>query len=182
MKTAYKLLRVKDGKLFPMFVLADESLPLHVYLKAREGQRLPSGKVRSKLGPLAFRPGFHLCELPLATHIGVERDGVIAYMHPDTVWCRCSYSDKKDYQHEADLMGMKNGKVIRQKACLKHVPVDGYYHYKTSPRMYGDRIIAGGITIDKVLSDGEVADILAPYGLTPPPRLETLDISAFSQK
>lgn len=89
MSVAYKLLRVKKsfpGQLFPLFVLSDEALPVHVWLTAKEGPRTENGKVRSRLGPLAFRPGFYLSELPLATHIGVVGDGDGLYMHPDTVW------------------------------------------------------------------------------------------------
>jgi hypothetical protein len=46
MSVAYKLLRVKKsspGQLFPLFVLSDEALPMHVWLTAKEGPRMPGG-------------------------------------------------------------------------------------------------------------------------------------------
>lgn len=182
MSVAYKLLRVKKsspGQLFPLFVLSDEALPIGVWLTAKEGPRTENGKVRSRLGPLAFRPGFHLSELPLATHIGVVGDGDGLYMHPDTVWCRCEYTDSVDYQEEADKNGWNGKAIVRQKAFLDHIPVDGFYHYKTLPQMFGDWIIAGGMEIEKVLADDEVAEILKLYDLTPQPRQEPMDLSFY---
>lgn len=185
MGRAYKLMRVKKnhpGQLFPLFVLSDEPLPMHVYLTAKEGPKDSDGKVKSRLGPLAFRPGFHLSEVPLATHIGAAEDGVIKYMHPDTVWCECTYPEDINYQEEADLAGTVNGKVIKQKACLKHVPVDGFYHFKTSPLMFGDWIISGGMEIERILTDEDVAVILKPLGLTPQPRKEPIDLFSYGFK
>ena len=97
----YKLFRVKrsaPGQLFPLYVLADQSVPLGVWLPAKEGPRKRNGKVKSRIGDLAFRPGWHLSEIPLAIHIGIKEDGVIKYMHVDEVWCECEYSDAIDYQ------------------------------------------------------------------------------------
>lgn len=182
MSVAYKLLRVKKsspGQLFPLFVLSDEALPMHVWLTAKEGPRTENGKVKSRLGPLAFRPGFHLSELPLATHIGVEDGGDGLYMHPDTVWCRCKFSDAINYQDEADRRGWNGKALVRQKAFLDYIPIDGFYHYKTLPQMFGDWIIAGGMEIEKVLTDGEVGEILQLYNLSPQPRQEPMNLSSY---
>ena len=92
----YKLFRVKrsaPGQLFPLYVLSDQPVPLGAWLPAQEGPRKENGKVRSRIGDLAFRPGWHLSDLPLAIHIGIKEDGVIRYMHDDEVWCECEYSD-----------------------------------------------------------------------------------------
>lgn len=181
-RAAYKLFRVKrnaPGELFPLFVFANEAMPMHAWLTAKEGPRTENGKVKSRLGPLAFRPGFHLSVLPLATHIGKAVDGEITYMHPDTVWCRCLYSADQDYQKEADQMGMRNGVLIHQKACLPYIPEDGFYHYKTSPRMFGDWIIAGRMKIEEILTDQKVQEILEPKGLEAQPRMEPLDLAAY---
>lgn len=67
---AYKLFKVKKkypGQLFPLYVMANEPVPIGVWLPAKEGPRNKDGKVASKLGPLAFRPGWHLSDIPLAT-------------------------------------------------------------------------------------------------------------------
>jgi hypothetical protein len=91
---AYKLFRVDSknpGKLFPLFVDANTSVPLNVWLDAEEGPSLTDSKgnikVKSKLGNLAYRPGWHLADIPLATHIGVKgNSGRIEYMNPNHVW------------------------------------------------------------------------------------------------
>ena len=72
MAIAYKLLRKKGDKLFPLYVLSNEEVPVGVWLDAKEGEKLQNGKVKSKLGPLQFRPGWHLSDIPLAVHIGIR--------------------------------------------------------------------------------------------------------------
>ena len=54
MAIAYKLLREKGDKLFPLYVLSNEEVPVGVWLDAKEGEKLQNGKVKSKLGPLQF--------------------------------------------------------------------------------------------------------------------------------
>ena len=72
---AYKLLRVKkDGKLYPLYVDADTPTPMGVWLEAKCGELTSDGKVKSKLGSLCFRPGYHLSNLPYASHIGRKGD------------------------------------------------------------------------------------------------------------
>ena len=48
----YKLFKVKNGQLYPLYVLADQPVEPGIWLKAREGPRKPNGKVSSKLGDL----------------------------------------------------------------------------------------------------------------------------------
>ena len=45
--------------------------------------------------------------------------------------------------------------------------------------MFGDWIIAGGMEIEKVLTDGEVAEILKLYDLTPQRRQEPMNLSSY---
>lgn len=170
MPKSYKLFEVKKsqpGKLFPLYVNADKETPIGEWLEAEEGPQLNSGKVKSKLGPLAFRPGWHSSDYPLATHIGVKGDdGTIQYIKPTTVWCECEYSDAINYQEEADNNGLNpKGILNKRNAYLKHIPEDGYYRYKTNPNMFGDWIISGKIKINKVLSDDEVRIILKENNL-----------------
>lgn len=153
MAKAYKLLRMDRGKLYPLYVLSNKEVPVGVWLDAKEGDRLTNGKVKSKLGPLQFRPGWHLSDIPLAVHIGIKEDGMIKYMHDDEVWCECEYSDEIDYQSEVE----KNGKG--KKAMMDTIPVNGFYRYKTSPMMLGTWIIAGRMKVIRVLSDAEVGRI-----------------------
>jgi hypothetical protein len=171
---AYKLFRIKKtepGKIFPLFVLADEETPMGVWVDAKAGPKTPDGKVRSKLGPLCYRPGWHLSDIPLAVHIGVKGDsGEIEYMHPDHVWCECEYSDHIDYQDCANKKGKVNGKFNARKAYLEKIPAAGYYRFKTSPMMLGEWIIAGRIKVNRILSDEEVAEICRAHGYEPLPR------------
>ena len=69
---AYKMFRVdpkQPGKLFPLFVDAKTPVPMNKWVDAKEGE-MKDGKVKSKIGPLAYRPGWHAGDLPIATHIG----------------------------------------------------------------------------------------------------------------
>ena len=91
------------------------------------------------MGLLAFRPAWHLCDIPLAVHIGVKGDsGNIEYMNPEHVWCEVSYKDDVDYQMLANERGMINGKFVPKKAYLDYLPVNVFYKYKTSPNQLGD--------------------------------------------
>ena len=128
----YKLFRVKKsapGQLFPLYVLADDAVPMGKWIQAVEGPRGENGKVRSRIGDLAFRPGWHLSDIPLAIHIGIREDGKIKYMHDDEVWCECEYSDGVDYQPEADARGTRDGVLNPKEAMLTEIPVDGYRSY-----------------------------------------------------
>ena len=69
---AYKLFRVHEkhpGKLFPLFVDANTPVEMGKWIDAKVGE-MTGDKVKSKIGPLAFRPGWHAGDLPIATHIG----------------------------------------------------------------------------------------------------------------
>lgn len=165
MKKVYKLFRVKKGKLFPLFVLADKETPFKEWLKAEEGERKDTGKVKSRLGDLAYRPGWHSSELPLATHIGIKEGGKIKYMHDNHVWVECFILDEKDYQREAD----NQGKALKNK-YLKRIPDNGFYKYRTNPNMFGAWYISGEILLNRILSDKEVEQILSKEGLTSLPR------------
>ena len=136
------------------------------------GFRTENGKVKSRLGDLAYRPGWHLSPVPLATHIGVkDSNGNIVAMHSNNVWCLVEYRTDINYQDMANRNGFYNGKLHPRDAQLREVPVGGYYHYKTNPRMFMDWIIAGEMKIIRVLSDDEVAEICKANGVEPMPRI-----------
>ena len=172
MGVAYKLFRQKNGTLYPLYVLANTPVPLGVWLPAASGERLPSGKVKARLGKgLAYRPGWHCADIPLATHIG-QKDaaGNIVVMHPDTVWAEVTYADKVSYMLEAQTNGTRGAKFNPQKACLDHIPENGYYRYKTNPKMLGEWIISGAICVNRILTDAEVAQICRAHGYEPQKR------------
>ena len=182
MAIGYKLFKIKKsekGKLFPLYVYANEELPMGEWLEAKDGEQR-DGKVVSKLGLLKYRPGFHINDkVPYVSHIGVKEDGIIKYMHPDTVWAEVEYSDNIDYSEQAKANGIINGKYIPKKACLDSIPVDGYYRYKTNPNMTGEWIIAGGMKINRILSDEEVSQICKKNGFEALPRTDGFDLRSY---
>ena len=163
----YKLFRVKNGKLYPLYVKTNETVPVGVWLEAEAGELADDGQhVKSKLGSLAYRPGWHLNDAaPYVEHIGKRGTDGKLHRRKDTVWAEVEYSDSVNYQLEANAAGKKNGKFIARDACLKRVPTDGYYRYKTNPKMYGDWIIAGAIKVTRILSEPEVERICRANGI-----------------
>lgn len=155
----YKQFNFKDGILHPLFVDREQEVPVGVWLTAQVARRNAMGKVLSKLGPLAFRPGWHLCEVPYAPHIGIKEDGKIKYMHDNTVWCLVEVYDEVDYTIDAHARGVRNGKFIARDACLDTLPVNGYYWYNTNPTAFGNWAIAHRIRVIRILDDDEVEDI-----------------------
>ena len=162
MKTAYKLFRYKGGRLYPLYVFANQEIHVGAYLVAEEGERTADGKVKSKLGKLAYRPGWHLTEFPLANHIGKKGSDGKLYQAPDTVWCEVEYEDAHDYNEEAQ----KKSKIARNQ-CLKTVPVGGWYWYKTNASAKVRWLISGAIVVKRILTRDEVARICREHGFEP---------------
>ena len=166
----YKLLRfikTEPGKLFPLYVYAGEETPVGVWLEAKDGPMSDTGKVKSRLGDLAYRPGWHINDkVPYVEHIYSTHNGK-KYLRDDCVWCEVEYKDDVNYQEKANEAGRnKNGIVIPKNAYLKYIPKNGFYRYKTSPNMYGSWIISGEMRILRVMSDKEVYDMCEKAGLT----------------
>ena len=181
MAIGYKLFKIKKGtgQLFPLYVNANESIPIGVWVDAKNGA-MKDGKVISKLGLLKYRPGWHINDnCPYVSHIGKKENGVIKYMHPDTVWAEVEYSDEIDYCEKAKAAGMINGKLNHKKACLDYVPVNGFYRYKTSPTMTGEWIIAGKMRINRIMSDDEVEFLCLEAGYEPLGRLEKINLREY---
>jgi len=165
---AYKLFRIKNGVLFPLYVNASTPTPLGEWLPATSGEMTNDGKVKSKLGKLAYRPGWHCSLYPIATHIGAKanpKDSKPSFRPNDQVWAEVEIEDSIDYQPIAD----QQGKHARDKQ-LKYIPRHGYYSYKTNPNMYGTWLIAGDIKVNKILSDAEVMKINSEIGVMDLPR------------
>lgn len=158
---AFKQFRIdKSGNLHPLFVFANETIPIGEWLTAKEGERLNNGKVKSKLGSLAYRPGWHLSEAPYAPHIGIKENGKVKYMKPDTVWALCEVNDHINYTTEAHANGFRNGKFSAQRAYLDRIPENGFYWYTTNPNAFGRWLIAGSMRVLRVLTDDETEQIM----------------------
>ncbi|MBP7235963.1 MAG: strawberry notch family protein, partial [Bifidobacterium sp.] len=183
----YKLFRVDKrypGKLFPLFVGANEAIDTGIWLDAEAGELTPAGKVKSKLGPLAYRPGWHGGDLPIATHIG--QGGTPPTNRPaNQVWAEVEFAADVDWQAEAEQRATKSkaGDIIPRTAHITdQVPADGLYRYKTNPNMTGQWIISGAMKVNRVLADAEVEAINDAAGVADLPRVDPFDAEAFGVK
>ena len=170
---AYKLFRTKgDGKLYPLFVNAEKPVPMGKWLEAEEGpQGKAQGKVKSKLGDLAYRPGWHAGDLPMATHIGGKSDPSLKkpdYRPDNHVWAEVEMAADKDWQSVAD----SRGKGVKAH-ITDQVPYGGFYRYKTNPNMTGNWLIGGNMKVNRVLPDEEVKAINDQAGTADLPRRQT---------
>lgn len=181
---AYKLFRKKqDGKIYPLYVHADRPIPFGKWLAAEEGQEAKASKtgrrkVKSSLGPLAYRPGWHAGEVPVATHIGGVSSGEAGadpdYRKPDEVWAEVEYPNDVDWQSEANKRAeiTKAGHPNLATAHITdQVPHNGFYRYKTNSNMTGNWMISGGMKVNRLLHDDEVKALNARAGLADLPRL-----------
>ena len=181
-QTAYKLFRTlpsEPGKLFPLFVDANQPVPMGEWVQAKSGPRDEKGKVKSKLGGLAYRPGWHSGDLPVAKHIG-QRDPSSnstkpAFRKPDQVWAEVEVAADVDWQDRANKAAVKNkdGSIRVQTAHITdRIPKGGFYRYKTNPNMEGNWIISGDLKVNRVLSNEEVDQINRQAGVSDLPRVE----------
>lgn len=178
---AYKVFRVKNGKLYPPMVAnpGGADTPVGVWLKADEGEFAGLSKTGRKQvksigsGTLSYRPGWHLGDLPLAKQFyRTNKETGEKEFPKDFVWAECEYVMEKDYQDDAMKQGYtKNGKFQHSLAGLPRVPENGFYRYRTNPNP--DTIpwvITGAMKVERLLDDAEVAEILAKHGLEAPNR------------
>ena len=184
---AYKLFRVDPrypGQLFPLFVNAKESVPIGEWHDADIGEQNASGKVKSKIGPLAYRPGWHAGDIPVASHIGGKSDPALKapdYRPENQVWAEVEMAADVDWQTEADRRGTNaKGKVVPVKAHITdQIPEDGFYRYKTNSNMTGQWLIGGSMRVTRVLTDAEVARINKEAGYADLPRQQPLDLTKY---
>jgi hypothetical protein len=148
MVDAYKIFNVKanqPGKIFPMFIGAKKPTPIGEWIDA---EFLPTNGY-------ADRGGWHAGILPIAPHL-MQKNG---QMPPNRVWAKVSMPDDVDWNSKLAANGLKD--------LRGELPVGGTYDFKTN-KMQGDAWkIGGGLRVDKVLSDEEVAAILAEHNLLP---------------
>ena len=186
--TAYKLFRVdprRPGQLFPLFVNANDPVDIGTWLDADIGEQNDKGKVKSKLGPLAFRPGWHAGDLPIATHIGGKSDSALTA--PDTrpdnqVWAEVEMAADRDWQSEATARARRNkdGEIILNTAHITdQIPEDGFYRYKTNANMTGSWLIGGSMKVNRILSDTEVEQINSAAGTADLPRAQPFDAAKY---
>ena len=100
------------------------------------------------------------------------------YLPYNFVWAKCSYIMRINYQDEATEQGhmrhradgtfYRSSEYQHSLAGLKTVPKDGYYRYRTNPRIDTvPWVITGAMRVDELLGDDEVNAILVQNGVAP---------------
>jgi len=190
---AYKLFNIdKTGNLHPLYIKHGEGapLPLNKWIKAEAGEINPeTGKVVGQgINDLAYRPGFHSGDLPIATHIGgkidpktgkrVKGKQPVNIREDNQVWAEVEVGNDIDWQSVANSRasivksGPRKGKLNTQQAQIQdQIPEGGHYRYKTNPNMTGNWLISGEVKINKVLNDAEVKQINDAAGVADLPRI-----------
>lgn len=174
----YKVFVVKNGKLYPPMVAnpGGADTPVGVWLDADEGVRAGESKTgrpqvkaggkgtQGGSGKLAYRPGWHLGETPIATQFArMDKETGEKELFPENfVWAECEVAADHDYQDEAMSYGYsESGKFRHAYAGLPRIPKDGMYRYRTNPDPSTvPWIISGSMKVTKILSDAEVDEVL----------------------
>lgn len=189
---AYKVFRVKNGKLYPPMVAnaGGADTPIGVWLDAEEGEFAGLSKTgrpqvkQAKGGQtLSYRPGWHLGDIPRAKQFDRKNKETGEFEFPkDFIWAKCKYVMNVDYQPQSDERGYmrtsidENGNVIEKRsdkyqhslAGLPYLPKDGYYKYRTNPNPDTvPWVITGAMKVLELLGDDEVNAILQKNGVAP---------------
>lgn len=188
---AYKVFVVKDGKLYPPMVANPDGqeTPVGVWLDASEGKRATNkdGSIKTNKmgrervvaggkgtqggsGELAYRPGWHLGDLPVADQFFTkDKKTGEKLQKKNFVWAECEIAADVNYQKEAMSYGYnKNGKFQHSLAGLPKLPTDGYYTYRTNPDpTTRPWYITGAMKVNRILTDAETNKILRDHGIEP---------------
>ena len=184
----YKVFVLKDGKLYPPMVANPngEATPVGVWLDAdaapvagvtktgRQQVKAGGKGTQGGSGKLAYRPGWHLGEIPYALQFN--------RMNPETgqrelfpanfVWAEVEYANDVDYQEEAMSYGMNaSGKFQHSLAGLPRLPENGSYRYRTNPNPETDPwVITGAMKVNRILKPSEVDAMVEAAGREPQQR------------
>lgn len=149
----YKLFRVKNGKLFPLYVEANREMFVGKWLKSGVGQKVDDTHVKASGcgGKLSLRSGYHSTNIPFTDWIGEKQaDGTLA-QRKNTVWCECE---------------VKGNKVQSpSRYGYREVPKDSWYYFRTNSKQKDPWIISDWIKINKILSRKEVEEICRANGI-----------------
>ena len=185
------MFRVKNGKLYPPMVgnPGNSDTPIGVWMEASEGEFAglsKTGRPQVKStgsGKLAYRPGWHLGDIPRASQFDRTNKETGEKEFPyDFVWAKCEYAMDINYQDEADERGywrtkvdddgnvseIRGNKFQHSLAGLKKLPKNGYYKYRTNPNPDTvPWVITGAIKVVELLDDFAVNKILEKNGIAP---------------
>ena len=151
MKT-YKLFRIKNGKLYPLYVEADKEMEIGKWLMATVGDKADDTHVKAKGcgGKLSLRPGFHSTKIPFTNWIGKKMpDGTLA-QRKNTVWCECEVDGK-----QLEVTSRNGSREL----------LNGWYYFRTNSKQKDPWIISNKLLINRILSNKEVNDICKANGI-----------------
>lgn len=184
----YKVFVLKDGKLYPPMVANPngEATPVGVWLDAdaapvagvtktgRQQVKAGGKGMQGGSGKLAYRPGWHLGEIPYALQFNRinPETGQRELFPANFVWAEVEYANDVDYNEEARSYGMNaNGKYQHSLAGLPRVPVNGAYKYRTNPDPNTDPwVITGAMKVNRILKPSEVDAMVEAAGREPQQR------------
>lgn len=185
----YKVFVLKNGKLYPPMVanpggaetpvgvwLDADAAPIAGQSKTGRNQVKAGGKgTQGGSGKPAYRPGWHLGEIPYALQFNrMDEYGNKEPFPANFVWAEVEYANDVDYQEEAMSYGMNaNGKFQHSLAGLPRVPQNGSYRYRTNPNPETDPwIITGAMRVNRLLTPTEVDEMVEKAGREPQRRQE----------
>lgn len=185
----YKVFVLKNGELYPPMVANPDgaATPMGVWLdadaapiagqsKTGRNQVKAGGKgTQGGSGKLAYRPGWHLGEIPYALQFNrIDENGNKELFPANFVWAEVEYANDVDYQEEAMSYGINpSGKFQHSLAGLPRVPENGAYRYRTNPNPETDPwIITGAMRVKRLLTPSEVDIIVEKAGREPQHRQE----------
>ncbi|MDD5855262.1 MAG: hypothetical protein PUC90_02850 [Prevotella sp.] len=184
----YKVFVLKNGKLYPPMVAnpGGEATPFGVWLDADAAPVAGESKTGRKQvksggkgtqggsGKLAYRPGWHLGEIPYALQFNRlnPETGEKELFPANFVWAEVEYANDVDYHEEAMSYGMNaSGKFQHSLAGLPKLPVNGSYRYRTNPNPETDPwIISGAMKVTRILKPSEVDAMVEAVGRKPQQR------------
>ena len=149
----YKLFRVKNGKLYPLYVEADKEQKIGKWLRSECGELKDDTHVKAKGcgGSLSLRSGYHSTIVPYTDWIGQKMPDGTLVQRIDTVWCECEVKGT-----EVDCTN-KNG--------FRRVPKGKWYYFRTNAKQKDPWIISDYLRINKILTREEVEEICEANGL-----------------
>lgn len=151
----YKLFKIKNNKLYPLYVEADREVKLGKWLEAEVGEKIDETHVKARgcSGKLRLRAGWHSTQIPFTDWIGKRSEDGTLVQRKDTIWCEC---EVKGNEIESRT---RNGYDI--------VPKDCYYYFKTNSKQVNPWIISDWLKVNKKLTNEEVGAICRTNGIEP---------------
>ena len=152
----YKLCRIRDGHLYPLYVNHNTELQIGQWLTASVGEIIDATHVKANGcgGKLSLRPGFHSTLVPFTDWIGKRGPDGTLWQRPATVWCECKVDGHQQ--------------VVIDRYGLRTIPEDWYF-FKSNVKQKDPWIISNRIFIRRILTHNEVKQICREHGITAQP-------------